>query len=57
MQGRAKSELQIQVLRLYREGWKFAVSRPQPLREKLQAMLRGRYEKNRDIPRIKFHQI
>jgi hypothetical protein len=57
MQNRVKSELQIQVLRLYREAWKFASTRPDPLRSNLRTHVRDRFEKNRDIPRIKFHQI
>jgi hypothetical protein len=54
---RVKSELQVQVLRFYREAWKYADSRPHPLRENLQDYIRKEFAHNRDIPRMKFHKI
>lgn len=57
MQSRARSEMQIQVLRLYRDAWKYANSKPQPLKADLFHYIRAEIEKHRDIPRIKFHKV
>lgn len=54
---RIRSELQVQVLRLYRDAWKFAQGKPLPLRANLQNYIRGQFEQHRDIARIKFHKI
>ena len=57
MQSRVRSELQVQVLKLYREAWKFASVQDEPFRGRMFIYVRERFERNRDIPRIKFHQI
>lgn len=47
----------MQVLRLYRDYWKFAQHKPEPLRTNLQVYVREQFVAHRDIPRIKFHKI
>lgn len=45
------------VLRFYREAYKFARSKPEPLRGNLYTYLRKEMDANRSIPRMKFNTV
>ena len=48
------SDLQLNVLRFYREYLKFANTKPEPLKSSLCVNARAVIEKHRNVPRTKF---
>ena len=52
-----KSELQLTILKFARDIWKYVYKSPEPARTQLHAYVTAEFEKYKNIPRLKFHQI
>lgn len=52
-----RSELQLAVLRFYRDAYKFARSKPEPLRSTLVDYLKREFTVAKSISRLKFNTV